>query len=115
MDNDIESSVNDTEEQQIQSTLHTCDTSDHSDNEASHVEETKTGSLTEKFAKLTCNPTDLEVEGENERTNVIDDILAPVDATSEDNQNDIESTEDEDDDDNGWITPGKLNFINQIF
>lgn len=113
--NNTESSLSDMEKQTIHSTLHTSDTSDQSDDETPDVEETKAGSLAEKFAKLTCNPTDLEVEGENEDTNVVDDILAPIDVTSENDQNDVESTEDEDDDDNGWITPGKLKFCQSNF
>lgn len=109
-DNNIESSSND-EKQETQSTSHTYDASDQSDNEVVDVKETKTGVLAEKFAKLTCNPTDLEVEGENENTNVINDILAPVATSEDDDQNDMESTEDEDDDDNGWITPGNFSDL----
>jgi len=107
--NNTESSLNNVEKQKTLSILYISDTSDQSDNEALDVEEAETGILAEKFAKLACNPTDFEVEGENEDTSVVNDILAPVDATSEDDQNDVELTEDEDCDD-GWITPGKLNF-----
>jgi len=88
-----------------------------SDNEddktASDNEDDKTTNLVDKFSKLKCNPTDLEVEGEAEGKYVVDDILAPIESKSED-----ESFEDEDDDkddeDSGWITPGKFNFINQL-
>lgn len=82
---------------------------------SSDNEDDKTDDLVDKFSKLKCNPADLEVEGESEDKYVVDDILVPVDTTSNNEQND-ESVEDEDDDDddndNDWITPGKLNFIN---
>lgn len=56
--------------------------------------------------KLTCNPTDLEVENENE--DVMDNILAPVDAKFGNDENDVVSENKDDYDDSGWITPGKL-------
>lgn len=74
--------------------------------------------LAERFTKLVCNPADLEIEGEGKSEVVVDDILAPVDATkSEDEQSDVESIEAEDDDDGddgGWITPS-INLILYIF
>lgn len=81
---------------------------------ASDNEEDKTVDLAEKFSKLKCNPTDLEVEGESEGKCVVDDILAPVDTTSKSDESfEDEDDEDEDgDDDSGWITPGKFNFVN---
>lgn len=82
---------------------------------ASDNEDIKTVDLADKFSKLKCNPTDLEVEGESEGKYVVDDILAPLDTMSKSDESfeegDDEDDEDEDDDDDsGWITPGKFNF-----
>lgn len=93
--------------------------SDASSNEAesdyetatSDIENNKTEDLTEKFAKLKCNPTDLEVDGENEGKHAVDDILAPVNTISEDEESDMESIEDKDDDDSGWITPANIAYV----
>lgn len=84
--------------------------SDESDYETATSDfEDKTEDVTEKFAELKCNPTDLEVDGEGERA--VDDILAPIDTISEDENSDVKYIED-DDDDSGWITPGKSKIIN---
>lgn len=82
---------------------------------ASDNEDDKTVDLAEKFSKLKCNPTDLEVKGENESKYIVDDILAPVNTSKSDESfedEDDEDEDDDDDDDSGWITPGKFNFIN---
>ncbi|XP_032689888.1 RNA-binding protein NOB1 [Odontomachus brunneus] len=97
---------------------------DESDYEtASESEEWEIKDLSEKFAKLACDPTDLKIEGENE--DLVDDILAPIgeinfkdqqnnvklikdeDYDSDDNDNDS----DDDDDDDSWITPSNLTNI----
>ncbi|KMQ91554.1 rna-binding protein nob1, partial [Lasius niger] len=115
-----ESTVNDTinniEKQEQPSVLYTSGASSdelESDYETatSDIEDNKTEDLTEKFAKLKCNPTDLEVDGENEGKHAVDDILAPIDTTiSKDEESDEESIEDDDDDDDdsGWITPANI-------
>lgn len=80
--------------------------SDESDYETATSDfEDKTEDVTEKFAELKCNPTDLEVDGEGERA--VDDILAPIDTISEDENSDVKYIED-DDDDSGWITPANI-------
>lgn len=122
-----ESTVNDTinniEKQEQPSVLYTSGASSdelESDYETatSDIEDNKTEDLTEKFAKLKCNLTDLEVDGENEGKHAVGDILAPIDTTiSKDEESDEESIEDDDDDDDdsGWITPGKIvNPLNLI-
>lgn len=100
---------------------------DESDYEtASESEKWETEDLSEKFGKLSCDPTDLEIEGENENKDLVNDILVSVSTIkSGDGQDNIESIEDEDydnndedddeDEDNGWITPGKFDFTIQVF
>lgn len=117
-------------EKQNQSTLYTSDIDDSSLSEldyetASDSKEVKIKEdedLFEKFAKLTCNPTDLKVDDENENENFVDNIFISGNAIkSEDEQSNIEIIGNEnydencDDDDDGWITPGKLDFITKIF
>lgn len=116
-DSIVDSTTNDTEiSMEKQFTPYVSASSDESQSDyetASDNGDDETNNLADKFSKLKCNPTDLEVEGEGEGKYVVDDILAPVDTISKSD----ESFEDEDDenDDNGWITPGKFNFINQLF
>jgi len=98
----------------------------------SDIEKSKTDNLADKFAKLTCNPMDLKIEGESEGEYIADDILIPINRTmsesdvksknetgedngddgdenNKDNEDeDDEDYEDDEDDDCGWITPGKL-------
>ncbi|KAL6439987.1 hypothetical protein ACFW04_002974 [Cataglyphis niger] len=101
--------INDTEKQEQPSDISSSEFESDYETATSDIEDNKTEDLTEKFAKLKCNPTDLEVEGENEGKHGVDDILAPVNiAISENEESDIESIEDEDDDDNGWITPANI-------
>lgn len=105
--------INDTEKQEQPSDTSSNEFESDYETATSDIEDNKTEDLIEKFAKLKCNPTDLEVEGENEGKHGVDDILAPVNtAISENEESDIESIEDEDDDDNGWITPGKHKIAN---
>lgn len=67
--------------------------------------------LADRFSTLKCKPEDLEVEGDKD----VDDILARSknndDFEDEDEENDdkdcIESGDDYDDEE-GWITPGKI-------
>lgn len=81
---------------------------------ASEMENCETENLAEKFSKLTCHPTDLEVQGEDENKEVVDNILVPVHTVTSE-QSDEESTEEEDDDDDdAWITPSKFHFINKV-
>lgn len=119
----------DTEKQKELSVSDESDTADASLNETgsdyetadSDIEEreSKTDNLAEKFTKLTCNPADLEIEGESEDTHIVDNILAPVSGRIvSENGSDTESLEDEDneddddDEESSWITPGKLGFTN---
>jgi len=81
---------------------------------ASDNEDDKTNNLVDKFFKLKCNPTDLEVEGKAEGKYVMDDILAPIDIKSKSDESFEDEDDDKDDEDSGWITPGKFNFINQL-
>jgi hypothetical protein len=73
---------------------------------------------------------DLEIEGESEDKYIVDDILVPINKTvsksneesknedgegdedDEDEDDEDYEAEDEDENDSGWITPGKLSFIN---
>ncbi|XP_014467540.1 PREDICTED: RNA-binding protein NOB1 [Dinoponera quadriceps] len=103
---------------------------------ASESEEWEAKGLSEKFAKLKWDPTDLKVEGENENKDLVDDILVQVDTiksnheqgnveliedqdydgddNDSDDDDDVDDEDDEneedEDDDGGWITPG--NFAN---
>lgn len=106
--NDIEKQeqLSNTSSNEIESDYETAISDIDEDNETEAI------TLTEKFAKLNCNPTDLKVDGENEGKHAVDDILVPLNtATSKNEDSDIDSIEDEDDDDDddsGWITPGRL-------
>ncbi|XP_011705852.1 PREDICTED: RNA-binding protein NOB1 [Wasmannia auropunctata] len=113
-DSAIDNTINDTEINDVkkQSTLYVSASSDEAQSDyetASDNEDDKTNDLADKFSKLKCNPTDLEIEGESEGKYVVDDILAFVDTTSKSD----ESFEDEDDedDDSGWITPANVSNI----
>lgn len=111
----LNDAINDTKKQEQPSDASSNEFESDYETATSDIEDNKTEDLTEKFAKLKCNPTDLEVEGENDGKHSVDDILAPVNtAISENEESDIESIEDEDDDDddNGWITPGKHKIAN---
>lgn len=117
MDPAVDKTINDTEINDVekQFTPYASSSSDESDYEtaASDNEDDKAIDLADKFSKLKCNPTDLEIEGESEHA--VDDILAPIDTSKSDKLFEDENDEDEDDDDDddsGWITPGKFNFSN---
>ncbi|XP_020298976.1 RNA-binding protein NOB1 isoform X2 [Pseudomyrmex gracilis] len=109
--------TNDTEKQEkpVSYAFDISDVSAASSNESdyetaeSDTEENKTNDLSKQFMKLTCNPTDLEVENENE--DVMDNILAPVDAKFGNDENDVVSENKDDYDDSGWITPGNLENV----
>lgn len=121
----INETINDIEKQeQLSDTSSNEDESDYETaiSDIDEDNETEAITLIEKFAKLKCNPTDLEVDGENEGKHAVDDILVPLNtAISKDEENNIDSVEDEDDDndddddddddDSGWITPGKLKLF----
>lgn len=103
--------INDIRQEQLSDTSSSEIESDYETAISDIDEDNETEDLTEKFAELKCNPTDLEVDGEDEGKHAVDDILVPLNITkSKDEKSDIDSIEDEDDDndDNGWITPGKL-------
>ena len=102
--------INNVEKQFISYTSASSDESQSDYETASDKEDDKTNDLADKFFKLKCNPTDLEVESMG--MYAMDNILASVDTSKSD-----ESFEDKDkgDDggDSGWITPGK--FYRYIF
>ncbi|KAM0731746.1 RNA-binding protein NOB1 [Formica fusca] len=105
----VNDTINDIEKQEQPSDASSTELESDYETATSDIEDNKTEDLTEKFAKLKCNPTDFEVEGKNESKHDVNDILAPVNtAISEDEESDIESIEDEDDGDNGWITPANI-------
>ncbi|XP_011642268.1 RNA-binding protein NOB1 [Pogonomyrmex barbatus] len=112
-DSAVDNIINNTEN--LEKFTHESASSDESqdyETAESDTEDSKTEDLADKFSKLRCDPTDLEVEGESESKCVVDDILAPVD-TSEDEQSDesIEDEDDENDDDGGWITPANISNV----
>ncbi|XP_072753536.1 RNA-binding protein NOB1 [Anoplolepis gracilipes] len=107
----VNDTINDIEKQEQPSDASSNEFESDYETATSDIEDNKTEDLIEKFAELKCNPTDLEVDGENEGKHVVDDILAPINTeTSEDEESDIESIEDEDedDDDSDWITPANI-------
>ncbi|EFN83755.1 RNA-binding protein NOB1 [Harpegnathos saltator] len=84
--------INDTKNQD--QSLYICDvynaSLNKSDYETSEPEEWETKNLSEKFAKLTCDPTDFKVEGEDENKDLVNDILVPVGTTkSKDRQGNL--------------------------
>ncbi|KAL0117703.1 hypothetical protein PUN28_008839 [Cardiocondyla obscurior] len=93
--------------------------SDESDYETatSDDEENKSDNLADKFSKLNCNPSDLEIEGETEGKYIVDDILSPIDMALKsellENENDYydDENDDDDDDDSGWITPANVSNV----
>ncbi|KYN43059.1 RNA-binding protein NOB1 [Trachymyrmex septentrionalis] len=110
-DSAIDDTINGTEINNVekQFTSYTSASSDESQSDyetASDKEDDKTNDLADKFFKLRCDPTDLEVEGMG--MYAMDDILASIDTSKSD-----ESFEDKDkdDDDSGWITPANVSSI----
>ncbi|XP_011261678.2 RNA-binding protein NOB1 [Camponotus floridanus] len=106
--NDIEmqEQLSDTSSNEIESDYETAISDIDEDSEPEPI------TLTEKFAKLNCNPTDLKV---GEKKYAMDDILVPLNtATSKSEESDIDLIEDEDDenddddDDGNWITPANI-------
>ncbi|XP_071575931.1 RNA-binding protein NOB1 [Temnothorax nylanderi] len=113
--NDAE--INDTEKQCTPYASASSDESQSDYETAASDDEDKTVDLADKFSKLKCNPTDLEVEGESEGKCVVDDVLAPVDTSKSDessedeDEDDEDDDDDDDDDDSGWITPANVSNI----
>ncbi|KAG5329018.1 NOB1 protein, partial [Acromyrmex heyeri] len=110
-DSAIDDTINGTEINNVekQFTSYTAASSDESQSDyetASDKEDDKTNDLADKFFKLKCNPTDLEVESMG--MYAMDDILTSVDTSKSD-----ESFEDKDkdDDDSSWITPANVSSI----
>lgn len=76
----------------------------------SEVDQNRVEDLSTKFTKLNCKPTEFVVQDENNTKHNADDILIPVTKSSDDeNVSDeyVQDESDDDNDDNGWITPGK--------
>ncbi|EGI64412.1 RNA-binding protein NOB1, partial [Acromyrmex echinatior] len=108
-DSAIDDTINGTEINNMEKfTSYTSASSDESqsDYETADKEDDKTNDLADKFFKLKCNPTDLEVESMG--MYAMDDILTSVDTSKSD-----ESFEDKDkdDDDSSWITPANVSSI----
>ncbi|XP_011862818.1 PREDICTED: RNA-binding protein NOB1 [Vollenhovia emeryi] len=103
--------TSDAEKQCISHMSASLDESQESDYETagSDDEDDKTTDLADKFSELKCNPADFKVEGDCEGKCAVDDILAPVDATSKSDES--FENEDDDDDDSGWITPANVSKV----
>ncbi|KYM82393.1 Ras-related protein Rab-2 [Atta colombica] len=100
--------INNVEKQFISCTSASSDESQSDYETASDKEDDKTNDLADKFFKLKCNPTDLEVESMG--MYAMDDILASVD-TSKSDESFEDKDKDDDGGDSGWITPANVSSI----
>ncbi|KAG8034158.1 hypothetical protein G9C98_001242 [Cotesia typhae] len=75
----------------------------------SDLEQIDPADLAEKFKNLDCNAEEIKLDDEN---HTVDDILAPVENQSaeddDSNDDDKDEDEDEDSDEAGWITPSNI-------
>ncbi|XP_018405683.1 PREDICTED: RNA-binding protein NOB1 [Cyphomyrmex costatus] len=103
--------INDVEEQFTSYTSASSDESQSDYETASDKDDDKTNDLADKFSKLKCNPTDLEIEGMG--MYIMDNILAPVNTTSKSDESfkDEDEYDGDDDDESGWITPANVSSI----
>lgn len=89
----------------------------------SDIDQERTEDLSSKFSKLTCEPSEFIVLDKDNSEHNVDDILAPIESNSDNEEDDIKYNEREDgegdesnddygdDNDSGWITPKNISTV----
>ncbi|XP_076381073.1 RNA-binding protein NOB1 [Megalopta genalis] len=117
----VEDKVKDCNTEEEKSESYYSDSSDESNYETadSDVDQERTDDLSSKFLKLTCEPSEFIVQAEDNSKYNVNDILATIENTSDNGDNNVEYNEYEsdgdndnnNDDDSGWITPKNISTV----